>query len=161
MSHLVRRIVFCLAFACMVGASAVVSFADQPNQAITREDIENRRQEIVVATMKFSDEQLKMKFLEVYVPYQEKLMKIMKGREKLLTQFLQDQKNGAVSDAEASQLLNKSLAFGRERIQAENDYVGHLKKILPAEQVLRAYQIETKLNALYLAVMFDTVPLAR
>ncbi|HTR63593.1 MAG TPA: hypothetical protein VMH37_17920 [Candidatus Binataceae bacterium] len=159
MNHLFRKLVFCLTFACMVGASAAASYA--ADQAITREDIENRRQEIVVATMKFSDEQLKQKFLEVYVPYQEKLMKIMKGREKLLIQFLQDEKNGAVSDAEASQILSKSLGFGGQRLEAEKEYVAQLKKILPTEQVLRAYQIETKLNALYLAVMFDTVPLAR
>ena len=158
MDRFARRLVFCLTFACMLGATATASFADQ---AITREDIENRRQEIVVTAMKFGDEQTKQKFLEVYVPYQEKLMKIMKGREKLLGQFLQKEKNGAVSDAEASEILGKSLAFGAERLQAEKDYVTQLKKILPAEQVLRAYQIETKLNALYLAVMFDTVPLAR
>ena len=158
MNNLARRLVICLTFACMLGANAATSFADQ---AITREDIENRRQEIVVAAMKFSSEQTKQKFLEVYVPYQEKLMKIMKGREQLLTQFLQEQKNGALSDPEASQILQKSLAFGGQRLEAENEYVRQLKKILPTEQVLRAYQIETKLNALYLAVMFDTVPLAR
>ena len=153
-----RNLAVCLAFACAILAATTPARADQP---ITREDIENRRQEIVVATMKFPDDQAKAKFLKVYVPYQEKLMRIMKGREKLLTQFLQEEKNGAVSDAEASQILGKSLGFAGQRIQAEEEYVRQLKKIMPAEQVLRAYQIETKLNALYLAVMFDTVPLAR
>ncbi len=45
------------------------------------------------------------------------------------------------------------------RLEAEEAYVRQLKTIPPAGDVLRAYQIETRLNALYLAVVFDTVPL--
>jgi len=88
-------------------------------------------------------------------------MKIMKGREKLLFQFLEEAKNGSISDKEASQILGKSLALSAQRLQAENAYVDQLKKIMPTEQVLRAYQIETKLNAIYMAIEFDTVPLVR
>lgn len=153
-----HKITVCLLLACIALASPAMVRADQ---AVTREDLENRRQELVVAAMKFPDDAAKQKFLEVYVPYQEKLMKILKGREKLIEQFAQEQKNGNISDAEASQILGKSLGLDGQRLQAEEVYVKQLKKILPTEQVLRAYQIETRLNAIYLAAVFDTVPLVR
>jgi len=155
---LTKKFALCLLLICAIAAVWSQASADQP---VTREDIENRRQEIVVAAMKFSSDNQKMKFLEVYVPYQEKLMKIMKGREKLLIQFLEEAKNGSISEREASQILGKSLALSAQRLQAENAYVDKLKRIMPTEQVLRAYQIETKLNAIYMAIEFDTVPLVR
>jgi hypothetical protein len=157
-STFIKKFAFRLLLICAIAAIWSPAGADQ---TVTREDIENRRQEIVVAAMKFSNDNQKMNFLEVYVPYQEKLMKIMKGREKLLIQFLEEAKNGSISDREASQILGKSLALSAQRLQAENAYVDQLKKIMPAEQVLRAYQIETKLNAIYMAIEFDTVPLVR
>ena len=128
---------------------------------VTREDIENRRQEIVVAAMKFSDDKQKQKFLEVYVPYQEKLMKILKGRAKLIAQYAEEQKNGALPDAEAWKILGQSLDLDEDRLHAEKEYVHQLKDVLPADAILRAYQIETRLDALYLAVIFDTVPLVK
>lgn len=153
-----RKVAICLVLACAALAGPAIARADQ---AVTREDIENRRQEIVVAAMKFPDDSMKQKFLEVYVPYQEKLMAILKGRVKLIEQFAQEQKNGNISDSGASQILGKSLGLDGQRLQAEATYVKQLKKIMPTEQALRAYQIETRLNALYLAVVFDTVPLVR
>ena len=152
------RYVLSLALLCAVLASPFKARADQP---LTREEIENRRQEIVVAAMKFTDDKEKEKFLEVYIPYQEKLMKILKQRVKLIEEFAQAEKNGSMPEADAWKILGPSLGLDADRLHAEETYVNHLKKILPADKVLRAYQIETRINALYLAVVFDTVPLAR
>lgn len=56
-----------------------------------REELEDRRQEIVVANMKFSNDEQRSKFLEVYVPYQLKLAKTLKARRALAEQFQQEQ----------------------------------------------------------------------
>ncbi len=157
MSAMGRKFLILSLVACATFSAALVR-ADKP---ITREEIENRRQELVVTAMNFSNDGDKRKFLEVYVPYQEKLMQILKGRAKLVEQFAAEQKNGAMPDPEASQILKKSLELDGQRLKAEQAYVAQLGKILPPDQVLRAYQIETRINALYLAVVFDTVPLVR
>ena len=154
-----KRFLLYLVFACAVLASPSIARAD--HQKITRADIENRRQELVVEAMHFPNAEQRQKFLEVYVPYQEKLMKILKARVKLVEQYASEQKQGSISDAEAWKILGQSLDLDHDRLRAEEDYVHQLKNVLPAEQILRAYQIETRINALYLSVVFDTVPLVR
>jgi hypothetical protein len=153
-----KRFLLYLACACAIVAWVHEARADQK---ITRADIENRRQELVVEAMRFSNKEPRDKFLQVYIPYQQKLMKILKARVKLVEQYAAEQKNGAISDPEAWKILGKSLDLDNERLAAEEAYVHQLKKVLPADQVLRAYQIETRINALYLSVVFDTVPLVR
>jgi len=154
-----KRLIFCLFFAAATLVAPVMAAAQQ--QTVTREDIENRRQEIVVAAMKITDDKQKDAFLEIYVPYQEKLMNILKGRKKLIAQFVDEEKNGVISDAEASKILRSSLELDGQQLQAERTYVDQLKKIMPVEQALRAYQIETRLNALYVAAISEVVPLVK
>ena len=45
----------------------------QKLHSFTHEELEDHRQENVVKNMHFADDVLKSKFLEVYVPYQERL----------------------------------------------------------------------------------------
>src|SRR5262245_48872113 len=100
-----------LAFA--VAASVLISLvpmrggAQEPNasgltgptqsasdSSLTLVDLENRRQQIVVASMKFSNDEQKSKFLQVYVPYQIKLKQILAGKRKLIGEYAQKQQNG-------------------------------------------------------------------
>ncbi|MGO9604565.1 MAG: hypothetical protein ACLQAT_14450 [Candidatus Binataceae bacterium] len=154
-----KRLIFSLFFAATTLIMPAMAAAQQ--QPVTREDIENRRQEIVVAAMKLTDDKQKDAFLEIYVPYQEKLMAILKGRRKLIEQFVDEEKNGVISDAEASKILKSSFALDWQELRAESTYVDQLKKIMPVEQALRAYQIETRLNALYVAAIAEVVPLVK
>ncbi|MGO9454966.1 MAG: hypothetical protein ACLQDV_28555 [Candidatus Binataceae bacterium] len=154
-----KRLIFCLFFAATTLVTPAMAAAQQ--QPVTREDIENRRQEIVVTAMKLTDDKQKAAFLEIYVPYQEKLMAILKGRKKLIEQFVDEEKNGVISDAEASKILRSSLGLDGQQLHAESTYVDQLKKIMPVEQALRAYQIETRLNALYVAAIAEVVPLVK
>jgi len=130
-------------------------------QGFGREELEDRRQEIVVANMKFSNDEQKRKFLELYVPYQEKLMNNLKARKKLLDQYQQEQQNGVVSDKEATKLLNENLRLDKNRVEAESTYLHSLKAIMPMEQALRAYQIEQRLNAFYLNDILGAIHLVK
>jgi invasion protein IalB len=49
------------------GLTGPTQSASESNLSL--EDLENRRQQIVVASMKFSNHEQKRKFLQVYVPY--------------------------------------------------------------------------------------------
>jgi len=126
-----------------------------------REEMEDRRQEIVVANMKFSNDEQKTKFLALYVPYQEKLMNNLKQRKKLLDDYQNAQQNGVIGDAEATKLLNTNLTLDRNRVMAESTYLHSLKAIMPMEQALRAYQIDERLNAFYLNDILGTIHLAK
>jgi len=138
--------------------------AEMQNDALSglgREELENRRQEIVVTNMKFSNDEQKTKFLALYVPYQEKLMNNLKQRKKLLDDYQNAQQNGVIGDAEATKLLNANLLLDRNRVLAESTYLHSLKAIMPMEQALRAYQIDERLNAFYLNDILGTIHLAK
>ncbi|HUA32152.1 MAG TPA: hypothetical protein VMA09_00995 [Candidatus Binataceae bacterium] len=138
--------------------------AEMQNDALSglgREEFENRRQEIVVDNMKFSNDEQKTKFLAIYVPYQEKLMNNLKQRKKLLDQYQNEQQNGVISDAEATKILNANLTLDRNRVIAESTYLHSLKSVMPMEQALRAYEIDERLNAFYLNDILGTIHLVK
>ena len=138
--------------------------AEMKNDALSglgREEFENRRQEIVVANMKFSNDEQKTKFLAIYVPYQEKLMNNLKQRKKLLDDYQNEQQNGVISDAEATKILNANLILDRNRVIAESTYLHALKAVMPMEQALRAYEIDERLNAFYLNDILGTIHLVK
>jgi hypothetical protein len=145
-------------------APAAQAKAEMKTDALSglgREDLENRRQEIVVANMKFSNDDQKTKFLAIYVPYQEKLMNNLKQRKKLLDDYGNAQQNGVISDADATKLLNANLLLDRNRVLAESTYLHALKSVMPMEQALRAYQIDERLNVFYLNDILGTIHLAK
>jgi len=147
-----------------VTAPAAAAQAEVQNDVLSgfkREEMEDRRQEIVVANMKFSNDEQKTKFLAIYVPYQERLMNNLKQRKKLLDDYQNAQQNGVIGDAEATKLLNANLTLDRNRLIAESNYLHALKAVMPMEQALRAYQIDERLNAFYLNDILSTIHLAK
>jgi len=165
-----------LAFA--VAASVLVSLvpmldrAQEPNangltgptqsasdSSLSLEDLENRRQEIVVASMKFSNDQQKTKFLEVYVPYQIKLKQILAAKRKLIEEYAQQQQNGIIAGSDASRILRQALALDSRRNEAVASYLRQLKPIEPEQQILRAYQIENRIYAIYMNKVTASIPL--
>src|SRR5215470_13635181 len=78
------------------------------DSSLTLSDLQNRRQQIVVATMNFSNDQQKSKFLQVYVPYQMKLKQILDGERKMIEDYNNSQQNGVVSSADANRLLKRA-----------------------------------------------------
>jgi hypothetical protein len=142
-------------------AQAKAAVQNAADMGFGREELENRRQEIVVANMKFSNDDQKTKFLAVYVPYQEKLMNNLKQRKKLLDDYQSAQQNGVISDKEATRILNANLKLDRDRVMAESTYLHALKPIMPMEQALRAYQIDERLNAFYLNDILGSIHLAK
>lgn len=142
-------------------AQAKAEIQNDALSGLGREELENRRQEIVVANMKFSNDDQKNKFLVIYVPYQERLMNNLKQRKKLLDDYQNEQQNGVISDPEATKLLNANLTLDRNRVVAESNYLRALKAVMPMEQALRAYQIDERLNAFYLNDILGTIHLAK
>jgi hypothetical protein len=129
------------------------------DSSLTLSDLENRRQQIVVSTMNFSNDDQKKKFLEVYVPYQIKLKQILAARRKLIEEYSQKQQNGVISSSDANRILRQALALDNRREEALGGYIRQLKPVEPEQQVLRAYQIENRIYALYMSNVTAAIPL--
>jgi hypothetical protein len=122
-------------------------------------DLQNRRQQIVVSSMKFSNDDQKKKFLQVYVLYQIKLKQIFTGERQLIDDYAQKQQNGVISSTDANRLIKQALALDDQRHDALASYCRGLKSVLPEQRVLRAYQIENRIYALYMNQVTSEIPL--
>ena len=109
--------------------------------------------------MKFSNDDQKKKFLQVYVPYQIKLKQIFTGERQLIDDYAQKQQNGVISSTDANRLIKQALALDAQRQNALASYCHELKAVLPEQRVLRAYQIENRIYALYMNQVTSEIPL--
>jgi hypothetical protein len=163
---------FAMAASVLVTSVPMLGRAQEPNangltgptqsaseSSLSLEDLENRRQQIVVSSMNFSNDQQKSKFLEVYVPYQIKLKQILAGKRKLMEQYAQQQQNGVISSSDANRILKQALTLDNRREEAVASYLRQLKPIEPEQQILRAYQIENRIYAIYMNKVTASIPL--
>jgi hypothetical protein len=129
------------------------------DSSLTLADLQNRRQQIVVSSMKFSNDDQKKKFLQVYVPYQIKLKQILTGERQLIDDYAHKQQNGVISSTDANRLIKQALALDDRRQNALASYCRELRSVLPEQRVLRAYQIENRIHALYMNQVTSEIPL--
>ena len=122
--------------------------------------LEQQRRDIVVKSMDFAGEQQKESFLKVYEPYQKRLMKLAEERAVLIDAYSESQKVAALKTETARELLAQALALDRDRVHLVADYVAQLEKILPVQKVVRAYQIEDRLQAVVVVNAAKHIPLA-
>jgi len=139
------------------GLTGPTQSASESNLSL--EDLENRRQQIVVASMHFSNDEQKSKFLQVCVPYQIKLKQILAAKRKLIEQYAQQQQNGVISSTDANRIVKQALALDNKREEAVASYLRQLKPIEPEQQILRAYQIENRIYAIYMNQITASIPL--
>jgi hypothetical protein len=123
--------------------------------------LEQQRQEIVLKSMDFSSDKERAAFLEVYGPYQKRLIKLDEERAVLIEAYAQSQKVAALKTQVARDLLHQALQGDRKRVELVAGYVGQLEKILPIQKVVRAYQIENRLQALVQVNAAKNIPLAK
>ena len=99
------------------------------DSSLTLADLQNRRQQIVVASMNFSNDEQKSKFLEVYVLYQIRLKQIMEGKRTIVEDYTKSPQNGVISSADANRLLKRALALDDHRQDALAKYLRDLKPL--------------------------------
>lgn len=151
---LVRAAVSLLAVAILAGGIS-------PALGDEIQKLEQQRQEIVLKSMDFASDQQKNAFLQIYVPYQKRLFELDVERAVLIEAYAQSQKVATLKAQAARELLQHALHGDRKRLDLLDSYVGQLEKILPIQKVIRAYQIENRLQALMLVNTAKDIPLAK
>jgi len=155
LKKIVLKAFVALSLIASVWSSSV--YAQQPTYA--HEEREDHRQEDVVTNMHFADDVLKNKFLEIYVPYQERLFKIDHGYRDLVKEYLAGQSNGQVIPGpQARVLLNRGLKLQHERNENLAGYIAKLEKALPGGVALQAWILESKLHAASASSYLNDVP---
>jgi hypothetical protein len=123
------------------------------------EEREDQRQEDVVRNMHFADDVLKNKFLEVYVPYQERLFHVDHQFRDLVNEYVSAQANGQIIPGKkARELLNRGLKLQNERNAILTTFIDRLMKAVPGGVALQAWLVENKLRAASATVYLEGVP---
>jgi hypothetical protein len=149
---------FFVAMTLAVSMWSSTAFA-QTMQSNAHEEREDQRQEDVVRNMHFADDVLKNKFLEVYVPYQERMFQIDHQFRDLVNEYLSAQANGQIiPGAKARELLNRGLKLQRERDGNLTTFIDRLMKAVPGGVALQAWLVESKLRAATASVYLEGVP---
>ena len=105
LKNVLCRFLVALSLIASVGSSAAYA---QKLHSFTHEELEDHRQENVVKNMHFADDVLKTKFLEFYVPYQERLFHVDHEIRDLTNQYVQaDQQT--LSDKEAAKFIARGI----------------------------------------------------
>ncbi len=124
-------------------------------------DMEAKRQAIVVKSMDFKNDQERDAFLKVYEPYQRRLIKLAEERAALIEAYSESRKVDTLRTETAKEIMQRALAQDADRVRLVADYIGQLEKVLPIQKVVRAYQIENRLQAVVASNVAKNIPLAK
>jgi hypothetical protein len=151
------RKVFTIVLLTLMG---VVPAAAQDRAVIelTRQQIQTDRQAIVAGNLALTEPQ-SAAFWPLYREYRTALAPVGDRYVALLTSYAGNY--GSLTDPQAEAMLKELFAIQAEKQKTQSKYVDRFKKVLPATQVARFYQIENKLDAIVNYKLAAEIPLAQ
>jgi len=126
-------------------------------QELAREAIQANKKLVVAANMNLNENE-KEGFWAVYEDYQKDLGKILERTVTLIEGFAVNFED--LSDKKSTDLLNNYLKIEADTVKLKKSYLGKFQKVLPAQKVVRYYQIENKIEAIIDYDLVDKIPLA-
>ena len=146
-----------------VGIALLASFAPARAQqalhdeiALTRQQIQSDRQEIVAANLQLSDEESKI-FWPLYRAYREEIVKLGDRYVKLIEDYAATYKT--ITNEQASAFLDESLSILGEENKIMTKHAKKMRQTVSAKTVARFFQIESQLNNMLRAEFADEIPL--
>jgi hypothetical protein len=125
---------------------------------LTREVINNERQALVTYAMDLTPSEMQ-RFWPLYHEYRVAMSKVGDRIVTLITTYADNYQN--LTDPVADKLLTEFVRIEEQRARLKAQYLPKFKKVLPAQKVVRFYQIENKLDTVLLAELAESIPLVR
>jgi len=120
--------------------------------------IQAERKVIIEKTVAPSPQQSK-EFWQTYWEYRGKVGVLNDRTVKLIEEFADSYT--ALNDDQAERMVKESLEIERERAELKQEYIKKFRKILIPKQVVRWYQAEVKMDAVFKADAALGIPLDR
>ena len=130
---------------------------EDDTRELAREAIHANKKLVVAANMNLNTNE-KEGFWAVYEDYQKDLGKILERTVALIEEFAVNFET--LSEKKAKELLNTHLKIEADTVKLKKSYVSKFEKVLPAQKVVRYYQIENKIEAIIDYDLVDKIPLA-
>jgi len=148
-----------LALALAISAAGTVPLLAQNDElALSRQEIQTRRQEIVAANLGLPDS-----LGNVFWPqYREYRAEMAKNGDRLQNLILNYAKNyQSMTDEQAKQMTDEWFSIQQEQFNVRRKWIGKFQKILPAKTVARFAQIENRLDTIVSAGLMEQIPLVK
>ena len=154
----IRNVLFMLVALCMM-APPLVSFAgtDEVTSEI-RKVFRADKAEILINVMQFTDEESKA-FWPVYDAYMGEMQKLGDRWFAIVDDYAANYRS--MTDEHAKKMLQDYLKLQRDKIKVRKSYRGKFEKILPANKVVRFYQVENKIDAIASLSAAANIPLVK
>jgi len=116
-----------------------------------------QKKTIVLANMHLNGE-TKEKFSKLYDEYQVKLMKHRIAELKLIQDYAV--KFNIMTDDNANKVISNWIVVEEAELVLKKDYIAKFKKIMPAADVIRYFQIENRIQLISEVQQANLIPLA-
>lgn len=151
-----RRTTSLLALAALLAVPAVASAQAATDIAVTKQQVQTQRQQIVAQNLPLTDAQA-TKFWPLYQEYRLAVGKLADQRIALITT---PTAADTATDKEIQDRLTKWVSIGGQYAKLQGDWIKKFQPVLGARGTLRFYQIETRLDLIIQAAMASEIPLA-
>jgi hypothetical protein len=133
------------------------TITDQDIQLL-RQDIRSNKKQLVAANLVLTDAEA-TKFWPVYDQYAAEMTKIGDQKYALIKEYAQN--FGSLSDAQAQDLMNRSLALDEATAQLRIKYLPIVGKVLPGSKTATFFQIDRRLSGLIDLQVSSQIPLVQ
>ena len=147
-----------LCFAASVSVAGPLGAQVNDELALSRQEIQSRRQEIMAANLGLPDS-----LGNVFWPqYREYRAEMAKNGDRVQNLILNYAKNyQTMTDEQAKQMTDEWFSIQQEQFNIRKKWIGKFQKILPARTVARFAQIENRLDTIVAAGMMEQIPLVK
>jgi hypothetical protein len=142
----------------ITGTALAVDENAKEGVLVTRAMIVADRTQLVLNTLRMSDEEIKI-FSPVYVEYWEEMNLLNDGLEKLILDYSDNYNN--LTDEKALEMLDDYLDFQKKKVALRQKYVKKFKKVLTPKKLVQYYQTENKMDAIIMVELAKRIPLVK
>jgi hypothetical protein len=147
-----------LMIAALAGVTPLSAQAMHDEIALTRQQIQSDRQEIVAANLQLSEAESKV-FWPLYKAYRQEISVLGDRYVKLLEDYAKNYKS--ITDEQAAKMTDDSLSLLGDENKIMVKHAKKMRQTVSARTVARFFQIETQLNNMLRADLADEIPLVR
>jgi hypothetical protein len=147
-----------VAGAMMAGPAMAQQDALKGEIAMTRQQIQTGRQEIVRAALPMSDAEAE-RFWPLYRDYKEEQARVADRSWKALEEFAKGYDK--MDEATAKSVTDNWLSSREDQAKLARKWRGKFSKVLGEQKTLRFYQIESKLDHLVQGEINQAIPLTK
>jgi Spy/CpxP family protein refolding chaperone len=158
-------LVLAIASAFAIPAAHAQAAASKDSSTVTdqdiqllRQDIRSRKKQLIASNLTLTDVEA-TKFWPVYDQYSAEMTKIGDQKYALIKEY--EQNFGSLTDVQAQNLLNRSLALDEAIAQLRIKYAPIVAKVLPGTKTATFFQIDRRLSTLIDLQLASQIPLVQ